>query len=325
MNVGTSQKKTSTGFTIVELLIVIVVIGILAAITIVGYNGVTSRAKASNAQAATQQAYKKVLTFATDNSDDYPADLASVGVMNTAETTYQYRYNNVDTPHTFCVTTTYQNVSYYQNNTTQTSPTAGACTGHGVNGVAPISNLAVNPSVEANANTYGTVSWGTSGAGSTGPSAVVAYSGNQSYRSLWTAAGAAGSAITTPFANVTAGQSYSFTAYIRSNKAINVTPAVRFMTGANNSGTFTDVAGSATAVPANTWTRVSNTQTVPAGNLSAYLRIANNTAMAINDVIYIDAVMTTPGSTVPVYADGASAGWAWSSTAHNSISTGPAL
>ena len=35
------------GFTIVELLIVIVVIGVLAAITIVAYNGIQSRARDS--------------------------------------------------------------------------------------------------------------------------------------------------------------------------------------------------------------------------------------------------------------------------------------
>lgn len=39
------MHKTKSGFTIVELLIVIVVIGILAAITIVAYNGIQTRAK----------------------------------------------------------------------------------------------------------------------------------------------------------------------------------------------------------------------------------------------------------------------------------------
>lgn len=40
------HKNQQTGFTIVELLIVIVIIAILAAVTIVGYNGITNRAKA---------------------------------------------------------------------------------------------------------------------------------------------------------------------------------------------------------------------------------------------------------------------------------------
>ena len=38
------------GFTIVELLIVIVIIGILAAITIVAYNGIQQRAQAATVQ-----------------------------------------------------------------------------------------------------------------------------------------------------------------------------------------------------------------------------------------------------------------------------------
>ena len=41
----TSRKSKTAGFTIVELLIVIVVIGILAAITIVAYNGIQQRAR----------------------------------------------------------------------------------------------------------------------------------------------------------------------------------------------------------------------------------------------------------------------------------------
>jgi prepilin-type N-terminal cleavage/methylation domain-containing protein len=40
-----TKQTIQTGFTIVELLIVIVVIGILAAITIISFNGVTSKAK----------------------------------------------------------------------------------------------------------------------------------------------------------------------------------------------------------------------------------------------------------------------------------------
>ena len=52
-------KGKQHGFTIVELLIVIVVIAILAAITIVAYNGIQSRAKTSAAQSAAETLQKK--------------------------------------------------------------------------------------------------------------------------------------------------------------------------------------------------------------------------------------------------------------------------
>ena len=51
--------KNQKGFTIVELLIVIVVIGILAAITIVAFNGIQNRGKTSAAQSAAGNADKK--------------------------------------------------------------------------------------------------------------------------------------------------------------------------------------------------------------------------------------------------------------------------
>lgn len=60
------------GFTIVELLIVIVVIGILAAITIVAFNGVQNRAKLSSAQAASNAILKKAI-LANSLSSSYPS------------------------------------------------------------------------------------------------------------------------------------------------------------------------------------------------------------------------------------------------------------
>ncbi len=142
-----ARRASRTGFTIVELLIVVVVIAILAAITIVAYNGITNRAKNSAASSAAESAAKKVMTFAVTNSDSYPATLADSGVTDGNGTTYQYRVDNTANPKTFCVTATANSVSYFVSSANAT-PTSGACAGHGANGIAPVTNWSINPSFE---------------------------------------------------------------------------------------------------------------------------------------------------------------------------------
>ena len=70
-----SMRKDS-GFTIVELLIVIVVIAILAAITIVAYNGIQNRAKQSSAQSLANAIVKKGEAYNTIQSA-YPTNVAA--------------------------------------------------------------------------------------------------------------------------------------------------------------------------------------------------------------------------------------------------------
>jgi prepilin-type N-terminal cleavage/methylation domain-containing protein len=74
-----SNAQQEKGFTIVELLIVVVVIAILAAITIVSYNGITNRANASAAQSTAASLQKKAELYAADGPTGlYPAAIGDL-------------------------------------------------------------------------------------------------------------------------------------------------------------------------------------------------------------------------------------------------------
>ncbi len=62
------MKMNNHGFTIVELLVVIVVIGILAAITIVSYTGISQRATASSLQSDLSSAKKQLALYQVEHS-----------------------------------------------------------------------------------------------------------------------------------------------------------------------------------------------------------------------------------------------------------------
>lgn len=90
------------GFTIVELLIVIVVIGILAAITIVAYNGIQVRAKNTKTINATAT-WIKALKLYNAEKDDWPTVSSCLGTM----TTYQGGSGRCFTSNAFSVNQTF--------------------------------------------------------------------------------------------------------------------------------------------------------------------------------------------------------------------------
>lgn len=75
------NRHNSRGFTIVELLIVIVVIAILAAITIVSYNGLQTRAK-NTAQKDAVTKFVKLFALYKGANGSYPTETGCLGENN---------------------------------------------------------------------------------------------------------------------------------------------------------------------------------------------------------------------------------------------------
>ena len=114
-----TEVAQTKGFTIVELLIVIVVIGILAAITIVSYNGISQQALVSNDKLTLNQLAKKAEIYKTSNSEAYAPSLSTLG-FNGAGVVYSGGGAG------YCASMVAGNATYYVSNT-QTTPIQGFC------------------------------------------------------------------------------------------------------------------------------------------------------------------------------------------------------
>lgn len=121
-----NKGEYERAFTIVELLIVVVVIAILAAITIVSYNGVTNSATKSMMQAELSS-LKKQFDIMKVRGQHFPADLSEYTSGND-KILFQYDYDNE--LGTYCITATSPAVvdTYFASD--MQSVTVGLCGGH---------------------------------------------------------------------------------------------------------------------------------------------------------------------------------------------------
>jgi len=318
-SIATPSKPS--GFTIVELLIVIVVIGILAAITIVAFNGVQDRAKIAATQAAATQATKKILAATFDNADNYPVaagtsgidNLAVIGITNNGDTTYQYSSNNTVNPRTFCLTATKGNKSSFVSNTV-TGPTTGACPGHSNGLIATITSATLNPGFETD-----TTSW--TGAGS--PVGTISritsqfHSGNAALQVVTDGTVAKQGAFTSSRAPISPNIAYTGSMWVKGDVGKVIAIELGEVT---SGGTLLGRTTPAGVTMTGSWQRITATRTMGATAGQADIVIRNSNAVA--HTFYIDDAMITEGSSAYNYADGNTNNWVWNGTANNSTSTG---
>jgi len=182
------ERRASDGFTIVELLIVIVVIAILAAITIVSYNGITKRAADSALMTDASSAATQLSVYKVTNNEQYPSVTTSLndgkGAQKSAATSLQYTVDNSATPASYCMSlTSSATSSTYYVSSTNNAPSTGLCPGHvpnypaGTNLLTPpanTSNIVVTTPTESSVNMAysGYVSVYTSATGTPSPTVV---------------------------------------------------------------------------------------------------------------------------------------------------------
>jgi prepilin-type N-terminal cleavage/methylation domain-containing protein len=330
--ISTKINYKQPGFTIVELLIVIVVIGILAGITIIAYNGIQSRAHASQAQ-ADSESVTKLLAISNVNNGSFPTDLSTVNngnPMSVADgTSYTYHPGSGNT--SYCVTVTNTTSSYMVTNTA-TTPVAGGCPGDGVGGVAAVTNLVTNPSLETGTTGWATQWFGSGGgSGTSGITNFAALYGSQGFRKTWTVAGGGqdtGYQYNQPVP-ITAGTTYTFSVYMRCSVATDHKLWVNWYDTSNTFISTSNFNGvNPTSIAANVWQRVSFSNVAPANAVT--VRIvwgpypnSGSPSSSVGETLDADGLMVTQGSTLYNYADGSSPNWIWNGTPNAATSTGP--
>ena len=314
------------GFTIVELLIIIVVIAILAAITIVSYSAITknSREQSVNAdltsvssELAKYKADKGVYPTVTQFNSDIKKSNSSGG------SAYSYVYDS--TRDSYCLAVTGYSKSFHleSSNTKASDGDCGAAT------PVTVVNMLRNPSFASGSNfsIYAT---------STGAPQTTAlrtnsdaHSGNTYVRVSFSGTGS--QTITYSFetasigANLQPNTPYTLSAKIRPSKALTFNANFSWTT---SGGTTFNSPVTSIAAPAGSWTTISlSGQSATHTDVDAVIATAAGSTWASGDTLDLDSMMLTQGTTVYEYRDGSYPGWSWntSSAPNNSASTGPSI
>lgn len=305
-----AHTKHRAGFTIVELLIVVVVIAILAAITIVSYNGITRQADASALSSAASQTGKKVALHAVKNADTLPSSLAAIDITDTAKTAYTYIRGDVASKQ-FCV-------SAMKPGEPATAQAYTSASG-GVEGEC-VENFILNPSFESGANSNGA-----NISASSGTQSIVsggAIQGKNFLRMIATSSASSGIGKGQFTKDLPNGR-YTGSYWLRSNKPITFS---LYTEGSSTRTNVSSTPGNSVTLTPNTWTRVSRTVDITSPGtikFGGYCPSCNLLTVG-TDYIDMDGFMVTQGETIYDYRDSGSAGWFATGATDNSTSIGPA-
>lgn len=300
--------RAERGFTIVELLIVVVVIAILAGITIVAYNGIQNRAKTSSVQSTLSQSAKaleveKVKTGTNTYPDTLPSSIrAGSGI------TLNYLPSSSSSPTGYCLEATIGTIAYHVDSSS-TSPQINGCT---------VTNLVLNPRPS---NSF----WFASSTGVATLSFVTWSDGTPAARStrvttdnyaLYSTRGASA------LATARAGDVYTVLFSIRSS----VNTVITFQVGNGTATSSIDALDYPITLVANQTQNIRYTFTIPNANdgqpiFNKFYWLKD--VGAVNDYFDVANVMWVKGTYNGPFQYGDSPGWSWSGTPNSSQSSGP--
>jgi len=304
-----NNRRPRNGFTIVELLIVVVVIAILAAITVVSYNGIQSRAKTAAVQDTLTQSFKKLrIEKIKAGTGLYPVSLPSE-IRSGGNITLNYYPLSSAAPTSYCLEAVSGNI-WYHITSSSSGPELDGCS---------VTNLVIDPRPSsgywfASSNSVASLSFVTWPDGS--PAAKSTRKDTANY-ALYS------NRNSSKVATAQEGDVYTVLFSIRSS----VDTTVTFQVG---SGTATASIGSLNypvTLKANEVQNIRYTFTIPSGydgdNIFNKFYWTDGKG-AIGDSFEVANVMWVKGNYTGSFKYGDSPGWSWDGTPNNSTSTGPA-
>jgi len=305
VSIGIKQK--TNGFTVIELLVVVVVIGILAGIVLLSYNSWRTTT-AQNEVKSSLNGLVAAMNSARTFGSGYPTSIPSTFTPN-SDVTLNYAWGDSNG---YCVSATSvavpsvsYNINTYQSSTVQ----SGVC-------ASIITNMVGDPSVETGGVPAGAAYYSaplsidsTNAAYGTNSLTTTTNSATNPQGMIWWAVSAQ------PNTQYTCSVSFKGTP----GKVLRIASRA-----ADGGGSYIGegYGNSSSISMTSSWQRASVTFTSPANTGTIGIETFLTTAASgVN--IWTDGAMCTQGSTVYNYKDGDQPNWVWNGSPSNSTSTGP--